>query len=87
MQEEISFGVWLRKERRALDLSRQSFASQVACVEVTLRRIEAILQTMDCVPVDLRGLVSALMSEGALLFHRRFHALIPINKRFFYFPV
>jgi predicted ATPase len=41
MQEEISFGIWLRKQRRALDLSRQVFADQVGCAEVTLRRIEA----------------------------------------------
>src|SRR5919106_6367673 len=41
MQEEISFGIWLRKQRRALDLSRQAFAAQVGCAEVTLRRIEA----------------------------------------------
>jgi non-specific serine/threonine protein kinase len=41
MQAEISFGVWLRKQRRALDLSRQAFADQVGCAEVTLRRIEA----------------------------------------------
>ncbi len=40
MAEEISFGVWLRKQRRALDLSRQVFANQVGCAEVTLRRIE-----------------------------------------------
>ena len=41
MQDEISFGKWLRKQRRALDLSRQAFANQVGCAEVTLRRIEA----------------------------------------------
>jgi transcriptional regulator with XRE-family HTH domain len=41
MQEEISFGAWLRKQRRALDLSQQAFADQVGCAEVTLRRIEA----------------------------------------------
>jgi non-specific serine/threonine protein kinase len=41
MQEEISFGIWLRKQRRALDLTRQAFAHQVGCAEVTLRRIEA----------------------------------------------
>jgi len=28
MQEEITFGVWLRKQRRALDLSRRAFADQ-----------------------------------------------------------
>jgi predicted ATPase/DNA-binding XRE family transcriptional regulator len=41
LQEEISFGVWLRQQRRALDLTRQAFADQVGCAEVTLRRIEA----------------------------------------------
>src|SRR5215216_569942 len=41
MIEEISFGLWLRKQRRALDLTRQAFADQVGCAEVTLRRIEA----------------------------------------------
>src|SRR5512133_2287810 len=41
MQEETSFGVWLRKQRRALDLSRKALADQVGCAEVTLRRIEA----------------------------------------------
>ena len=39
MQDEISFGVWLRKQRRALDLSRRAFAEQVGCAEVTLRCI------------------------------------------------
>jgi predicted ATPase/DNA-binding XRE family transcriptional regulator len=41
MQDEISFGHWLRKQRRTLDLTRQAFANQVGCAEVTLRRIEA----------------------------------------------
>src|SRR5262245_45253074 len=41
MQEELSFGIWLRKQRRALDLTRRAFAKQVGCAEVTLRHIEA----------------------------------------------
>jgi predicted ATPase/DNA-binding XRE family transcriptional regulator len=41
MQDELSFGKWLRKQRRALDLSRRAFASQIGCAEITLRRIEA----------------------------------------------
>jgi DNA-binding SARP family transcriptional activator/predicted ATPase/transcriptional regulator with XRE-family HTH domain len=41
MQEEIAFGTWLRRQRRALDLSQQAFARQVGCAAVTLRRIEA----------------------------------------------
>ena len=40
MPEEISFGGWLRKQRRSLDLTQRAFAAQVGCAEVTLRRIE-----------------------------------------------
>ncbi|MGE5463297.1 MAG: ATP-binding protein [Syntrophothermus sp.] len=40
-QEEITFGPWLRSQRRRLDLSRQALANQVGCAEITLRRIEA----------------------------------------------
>ena len=45
MQEEISFGIWLRKQRRTWDLSRQAFVDQIDCTEVTLRRIEGETQT------------------------------------------
>jgi predicted ATPase/DNA-binding XRE family transcriptional regulator len=41
MQDQISFGTWLRKQRRASDLSQKALADQVGCAEVTLRRIEA----------------------------------------------
>ncbi|MDQ3006285.1 MAG: helix-turn-helix domain-containing protein [Chloroflexota bacterium] len=41
MEEQISFGMWLRKQRRGLDLTRQALANQIGCAEVTLRRIEA----------------------------------------------
>lgn len=40
MQEQISFGQWLYKQRRALDLTRQEFADQIGYAEVTLRRVE-----------------------------------------------
>ncbi len=39
--EEITFGKWLRGERRRLDLSRQALAKQAGCAEITLRRIES----------------------------------------------
>ena len=41
MTEQLPFGERLKKQRRALDLSRQRLADQVGCAEVTLRRIEA----------------------------------------------
>ena len=40
MTEHPPFGEWLRKQRRALDLSRQQLADQTGCAEITLRRIE-----------------------------------------------
>jgi predicted ATPase/DNA-binding XRE family transcriptional regulator len=41
MNENISFGTWLRQRRRALDLTQQAFADQVGCARITLSRIEA----------------------------------------------
>jgi len=38
--EKLLFGEWLRKKRRALDMSRQALADQAGCAEITLRRIE-----------------------------------------------
>jgi predicted ATPase/transcriptional regulator with XRE-family HTH domain len=38
---EMSFGKWLRGERRRMDLSRQALAARVGCAEITLRRIES----------------------------------------------
>jgi predicted ATPase/DNA-binding XRE family transcriptional regulator len=41
MPESISFGAWLRKQRRALDLTQKAFADQIGCAEITVRRMEA----------------------------------------------
>jgi len=41
MNESISFGTWLRQQRRALDLTQKAFADQVGCAEITVRRMEA----------------------------------------------
>jgi predicted ATPase/DNA-binding XRE family transcriptional regulator len=41
MPESISFGVWLRQQRRALDLTQKAFAATVGCAEITVRRMEA----------------------------------------------
>lgn len=38
--EEISFGTWLRTQRRRLDYSRQALADELGFAEITLRRIE-----------------------------------------------
>jgi predicted ATPase/transcriptional regulator with XRE-family HTH domain len=41
MEENISFGHWLRRRRKALDLTQDALAQQVGCSVVTIRKIEA----------------------------------------------
>ncbi len=40
MKNKSSFGAWLYRQRRSLDLTRKALANQVGCAEITLRRIE-----------------------------------------------
>ena len=41
MQEELSFGAWLHRQRRAFDITRQAFTDQVSSAEVTFHGVEA----------------------------------------------
>jgi predicted ATPase/DNA-binding XRE family transcriptional regulator len=41
MPESISFGAWLRQQRRLLDLTQKAFADRAGCAEITVRRMEA----------------------------------------------
>ena len=38
--ESIPFGLWLKRQRRALDLTQEELAQQIGCALVTLRKIE-----------------------------------------------
>jgi class 3 adenylate cyclase/transcriptional regulator with XRE-family HTH domain len=40
MDTEISFGEWLRRRRRMLDLTQEELAQQVGCAVVTIRKLE-----------------------------------------------
>src|SRR5262245_61197501 len=40
MSELFSFGAWVRRRRRALDLTRDELAAQVGCAVATIRHIE-----------------------------------------------
>ena len=40
MAESASFGAWLRRRRKALDLTQKAFADQVGCSVVTIRKLE-----------------------------------------------
>ncbi len=41
MDSEITFGQWLRRQRRALDLTQVELAARVPCAKGTIRRLEA----------------------------------------------
>lgn len=41
MDDSLSFGIWLRRRRRALDLTQPELAARVACAVITLQKIEA----------------------------------------------
>lgn len=40
-KDELTFGGWLRKRRRELDLTQQALADRAGCTRITLRRLEA----------------------------------------------
>src|SRR5512142_2410161 len=40
MEPEVSFGAWLEKRRKALDLTREELAQKVGCSVSGLRKIE-----------------------------------------------
>src|SRR5262245_58908439 len=41
MEPTDSFGYWLRRRRKALDLTQQELAGQVGCTVDTIKKIEA----------------------------------------------
>ena len=41
MDSTASFGYWLRRRRKALDLTQEALARQVGCAVITIRKIEA----------------------------------------------
>ncbi|HET9221265.1 MAG TPA: tetratricopeptide repeat protein, partial [Roseiflexaceae bacterium] len=41
MERTASFGYWVRRRRKALDLTQAELAQRVGCADVTIRRIEA----------------------------------------------
>ena len=41
MNQEISFGAFVRQRRREMDLTQEELARRVGCASITLRKIEA----------------------------------------------
>jgi transcriptional regulator with XRE-family HTH domain len=46
MEGNTSFGYWVRRRRKALDLTQEELARQVGCSPVTIRKIEAIAMAL-----------------------------------------
>lgn len=40
MTPDLSFGAWLRRQRRYLDLTQEELANQVGCSPITIRKLE-----------------------------------------------
>jgi predicted ATPase/transcriptional regulator with XRE-family HTH domain len=41
MSDTVSFGYWVRRQRKALDLTQETLAHRVGCAPVTIRKIES----------------------------------------------
>ena len=41
MDLPTSFGYWVRRRRKALDLTQAELAARLGCAEVTIRKVEA----------------------------------------------
>jgi transcriptional regulator with XRE-family HTH domain len=41
MNGELSFSRWVRRRRRALDLTQKDLAARVGCATITIRKIES----------------------------------------------
>lgn len=51
--DEVSFGEWLKRRRKALGLTQEQFAQQLNCSTITLRKIEAEERRPSSQMVDL----------------------------------
>ncbi len=70
-----SFGLWLRRRRRALDLTQEALAQRVGCAAVTIRKIETderrpsrqvaerLAEALDLGPGERAGFVRASRAE------------------------
>jgi predicted ATPase/transcriptional regulator with XRE-family HTH domain len=78
MTVEISFGRWLQRRRKALDLTQEALAQRVACAAETLRKIEAdarrpsrqiaerLAEALDIPEADRAAFIKAARAELAV---------------------
>src|SRR5262245_48964375 len=77
MERTASFGEWVRRRRKALDLTQAALARQVGCAEVTIKKIEAderrpsrqiaerLAESLQLVPAKRAAFVRAARGELA----------------------
>jgi predicted ATPase/class 3 adenylate cyclase len=75
MDGNASFGLWLRRRRKALDLTQADLARRVGCAEVTIRKIEAderrpsrqiatrLADSLALAPLDRAAFLKAALGE------------------------
>src|SRR5829696_5501514 len=76
MSDMASFGAWIRRRRKALDLTREALAQQVGCAIVTIRKIETderrpsrqiAARLADCLQIPPAGRAAFLQAARAEL--------------------
>src|SRR5262245_21758475 len=77
MGRTASFGEWVRRRRKALDLTQAVLAQQVVCAEVTIKKIEAderrpsrqiaerLAESLQLAPAERAAFVQAARGELA----------------------
>ena len=68
MHESPSFGAWLKRQRRALDLTQAALAERVGCAAVTIRKIEAEVQPPSRQLAELLAVQLGIPSEERAIF-------------------
>jgi len=76
MNEIISFGYWVRRRRKALDLTQVALAKQVGCATVTIKKIESdqrrpsrvmaerIAECLEIIEPDLENFIQSGLGES-----------------------
>ncbi|MBV9791964.1 MAG: helix-turn-helix transcriptional regulator [Chloroflexi bacterium] len=79
-EEFLSLGQWIRRRRRALDLTQAVLAQRVGCAEVTIRKIESnvarvsppmaerLAQSLGLSPVDQAAFLKLASTERSLAY-------------------
>ncbi|NTU86126.1 MAG: protein kinase, partial [Chloroflexales bacterium] len=80
MDEPDSFGSWIRRRRKAQDLTREVLAAQVGCAVVTIRKIEADERRPSRQIAERLALALAIPTEDHEAFLRAARAELAVSR-------